>query len=123
MPYDRAAINLDQKFAKFSKVFSPHIIAQMNDLHIKAAKVRGEFVWHRHEDTDELFFIHKGTLTIKYRDRDVVLHAGEMHVVPRGVEHKPLADEECQILLIEPAGTVNTGDAGGDLTAREEPWI
>jgi mannose-6-phosphate isomerase-like protein (cupin superfamily) len=98
-------------------------VAQLNDLHIKAAKVRGAFVWHRHEDTDELFFVHKGTLTIKYRDRDVVLRAGEMHVVPRGVEHQPVADQECQILLIEPAGTLNTGNAGGDLTASEEPWI
>jgi len=94
-----------------------------NDLHVKAAKVQGAFVWHRHEDTDELFFVHKGTLTIQYRDRDVVLRAGEMHVVPKGVEHKPVADEECQILLIEPAGTPNTGDAGGDLTATDEPWI
>jgi mannose-6-phosphate isomerase-like protein (cupin superfamily) len=85
--------------------------------------VRGAFVWHRHEDTDELFFVHKGTLTIKYRDRDVVLRAGEMHVVPRGVEHQPVADQECQILLIEPAGTLNTGNAGGELTASEEPWI
>jgi len=123
MPNDPAAINLDQKFEKFSKVFSPHIIAQMNDLHVKATKIRGEFVWHRHEDTDELFFVHKGTLTIHYRDRDVVLRAGEMHVVPKGVEHKPVAEEECQLLLIEPAGTPNTGDAGGDLTATEEPWI
>jgi mannose-6-phosphate isomerase-like protein (cupin superfamily) len=123
MPYDPGAINLEQKFGKFAKVFSPHIIAQMNDLHIKATRIRGEFVWHRHEDTDELFFVHKGTLTIKYRDRDVVLRAGEMHVVPKGVEHKPVADEECQILLIEPAGTLNTGDAGGALTATQEPWI
>jgi mannose-6-phosphate isomerase-like protein (cupin superfamily) len=123
MPNDPAAINLDQKFEKFSKVFSPHIIAQMNDLHVKATKIRGEFIWHRHEDTDELFFVHKGTLTIQYRDRDVVLRAGEMHVVPKGVEHKPVADKECQLLLIEPAGTPNTGDAGGDLTAHEEPWI
>jgi mannose-6-phosphate isomerase-like protein (cupin superfamily) len=123
MPYDPGAINLDEKFGKFSKHFSPHIIAQMNDLHVKATRIRGEFVWHWHEDTDELFFVHKGTLTIRYRDRDVVLRAGEMHVVPRGAEHKPVADEECQILLIEPAGTLNTGDAGGDLTAKEEPWI
>jgi mannose-6-phosphate isomerase-like protein (cupin superfamily) len=123
MPYDPGAINLDRKFEKFSKHWSPHIIAQLNDLHIKSPKVQGEFVWHRHDGTDELFLVHKGTLTIKYRDRDVVLRAGEMHVVPRGVEHKPVAEEECQILLIEPAGTLNTGDAGGDLTASHEPWI
>ena len=123
MPNEPGAINLDQKFAKFSKIFSPQIIAQLNDLHVKAAKVRGAFVWHRHEDTDELFLVHKGTLTIQYRDRDVVLRAGEMHVVPKGIEHRPVADEECQILLIEPAGTLNTGDAGGALTATKEPWI
>ena len=117
------AINLDEKFAAFSKHWSPHIIAQLNDLHVKAAKVQGAFVWHRHADTDELFLVHKGTLTIRYRDREVTLRAGEIHVVPRGVEHQPVADEECQILLIEPAGTLNTGDAGGDLTASREPWI
>ncbi|MEM7023273.1 MAG: cupin domain-containing protein [Pseudomonadota bacterium] len=123
MRYDPGPINLDQKFRKFSKHWSPHILAQLNDFHIKAAKVRGEFVWHQHDDTDELFVVHKGTLTIRYRDRDVTLRAGEIHVVPRGVEHQPVAEEECEIVLIEPAGTLNTGDAGGDLTVREEPWI
>ncbi len=123
MPYDPGAINLDDKFSKFSKHWSPHIIAQVNDLHIKSVKVQGEFVWHRHEDTDELFLVHKGKLTIKYRDRNVTLGAGELHVIPKGVEHKPIAAEECEILLIEPAGTINTGDAGGELTAHEEPRI
>ena len=123
MPYEPGAINLDDKFAKFTKHWSPHIIAQLNDLHIKSVKVQGAFTWHKHDDTDELFFVHKGTLTIEYRDREVTLKAGELHVVPRGVEHKPVADEECEILLIEPAGTVNTGDAGGALTASDEPWI
>lgn len=123
MPYDPNAINLDDKFAKFTKHWSPHIVAQMNDLHIKAAKVRDEFVWHQHDDTDELFFVHKGVLTIKYEDRDVIVRAGEMHVVPKGTPHKPVAEEECEILLFEPAGTLNTGEAGGGLTAQEEPWI
>lgn len=123
MPYDPDTINLDDKFSKFSKHWSPHIVAQMNDFHVKAAKVQGEFVWHQHDDTDELFFVHKGMLTIKYEDRDVTVKAGEMHVVPKGVSHKPVADAECEILVIEPAGTLNTGEAGGDLTAREEPWI
>ena len=117
------AINLDAKFAKFADHWSPKIVAQLNDLHIKTVKVKGEFVWHKHADTDELFFVHKGTLTIRLRDRDVVLRAGEMFVVPKGVEHMPVADEECEMLLIEPAGTVNTGDAGGDKTALNEPWI
>ena len=117
------AIALADKFALFEEHWSPKIIAQVNDFQVKAVKLQGEFVWHAHAETDELFFVHKGTLTIKYRDRDVVLRAGEMHVVPKGVEHKPVAEEECQILLLEPAGTLNTGDAGGELTAREEPWI
>ena len=82
--------------------------AQLNDLHVKAVKLQGEFVWHSHATTDELFFVHKGTLTIRLRDRDVVLKPGEMFVVPKGVEHMPVASEECEILLIEPAGTVNT---------------
>ena len=95
----------------------PKIIAQLNDLHIKAVKLQGEFVWHSHPETDELFFVHKGALTIRLRDRDVVLQPGEMFVVPKGVEHMPVANEECEMLLIEPAGTPNTGDAGGDRTA------
>lgn len=123
MPYDPGAINLDEKFGKFSEPWSPHIIAQLNDLHIKTVKLRGEFVWHRHADTDELFLVHKGNLTILYRDRAVKLAAGDLHVVPRGVEHKPVAEADCEVLLIEPAGTVNTGDAGGALTADDEPWI
>ena len=123
MPYASEAINLDDKFGKFVKHWSPHIVAQMNDFHVKAVKVKNEFVWHQHDDTDELFFVHKGILTIKYEGRDVTVKAGEMHVVPKGVQHKPVATEECEILIIEPAGTLNTGEAGGDLTAHEEPWI
>jgi len=123
MPYDPGAIGLADKFSKFSKHWSPHIVAQLNDFHIKTVKLQGAFVWHKHDDTDELFFVHKGSLVIKYRDRDVPLEAGEIHVIPKGVEHKPVAEQECELLLIEPAGTVNTGDAGGDLTAGEEPWI
>jgi len=95
----------------------------VGDQYVKVARVQGEFVWHRHEHTDELFFVHKGDHTIKYRDREVKLGAGELHVIPKGVEHKPVAEKECEILLIEPAGTINTGDAGGELTASDEPWI
>jgi mannose-6-phosphate isomerase-like protein (cupin superfamily) len=123
MPYATGAINFDDKFAKIVKHWSPHIVAQMNDFHVKAVKVEGEFVWHQHDHTDELFFVHKGVLTIKYKDRDVILTAGEMHIVPRGVQHKPVAVGECELLLIEPAGTLNTGDTGSELTAVEEPWI
>jgi mannose-6-phosphate isomerase-like protein (cupin superfamily) len=117
------AIALDDKFALFDAHWSPHIVAALNDLHIKLVKVRGEFVWHAHADTDELFFVHKGELNIQYRNRDNIVRAGEMFVVPKGVEHRPFAAEECEILLIEPSGTVNTGDAGGDMTAHAEPWI
>lgn len=116
-------VNLDDKYAKFSDHWSPKIIARFNDLHIKAVKIKGEFVWHAHEDTDEMFLVNKGSMTICFRDRNVQLNAGDLLVVPKGTEHKPVATEECEILIIEPLGTVNTGDAGGDLTVREEPWI
>ncbi|NKB60255.1 MAG: cupin domain-containing protein [Alphaproteobacteria bacterium] len=121
--YSPSAINLDDKFGKIAKHWSPHILAQLNDFHVKAVKVQGEFVWHQHDDTDEMFIVYKGALTIKYEDRDVALKAGELHVVPKGVPHKPVADTECEVLIIEPAGTLNTGEAGGTLTAEEEPWI
>ncbi len=117
------AVNLREKFAKFSDHWSPKIIGRLNDLHLKAVKVKGEFVWHSYENTDELFLVTGGSLTIKLRDRDIAVNAGEFFVVPKGVEHKPVAAEECQVLLIEPAGTVNTGDAGGPLTATSETWI
>lgn len=118
-----AAANLDAKFAKFSKQRSPHVRADLNDYHVKCFKAFGEFLWHKHDHADELFYIHKGELVIHFRDRDVHLRAGEIHVVPRGVEHKPFAENECEVLLIEPAGTLNTGDAGGAMTAVDEPWI
>ena len=89
----------------------------------EVVKPIGEFVWHKHDDTDELFFVHKGHLVIHYRDREVHLRAGEMHVVPRSIKHKPFAESECEVLLIEPAGTLNTGDAGGALTAAQKAWI
>lgn len=115
-------VNIDSKFAQFSELWSPKIIGQFNHLHVKAVKVHGEFVWHSHAETDELFLVHKGVLYIDYRDKRHVVRAGEFLVVPRGVEHRPSADEECEVLLIEPAGTVNTGDAGGERTA-EAVWI
>jgi mannose-6-phosphate isomerase-like protein (cupin superfamily) len=117
------AIVLDDMFSAFDAHWSPHVIGQLNDLHIKAVKVKGEFVWHAHADTDELFFVHKGEVNIQYRDRDNIVCAGQMFIVPKGVEHRPVAAEECEILLVEPANTINTGDAGGALTAHTEPWI
>ena len=116
-------ISFDAKFAKFSERYQPKIIAQMNDYHFKLARVEGEFVWHAHADTDETFIVIDGELTIDFRDGSVVLHAGEMFVVPRGQEHRPRASGECKIMLIEPAGTVNTGDAGGERTAPNDVWI
>ena len=103
-------VNLVAAFAGFSERWSPQTVLKLNDYEVKLAKVRGEFVWHTHVQTDELFLVVKGELTIRLRDREVPLHAGELFVVPRGVEHQPFAAEEAEILLLEPAGTVNTGD-------------
>jgi len=118
-----SALNLEEKFARFSDHWSPKIIAQMNDYHFKLVKLQGDFVWHSHADTDEVFITLDGEMSIEFRDGKVDLQAGEMFVVPRGVEHKPLAEKECKIMLIEPAGTINTGDAGGDFTAEDDVWI
>ena len=118
-----AAINFAEKLAKFSEHWSPKIIAQMNDYHLKLVKFQGEFVWHRHADTDEVFIVLDGAMRIDFRDGGVELKAGEMFVVPKGVEHKTRAVEECKVLLVEPAGTINTGDAGGELTAADDVWV
>ena len=118
-----SGINFADKFATFSDQWSPKIVAQMNDYHFKLVKLHGDFVWHAHQETDEVFIILEGTLTIAFRDGHVELHAGEMFVVPKGVEHKPSAEDECQIMLVEPAGTRNTGDVGSELTAEDNVWI
>jgi mannose-6-phosphate isomerase-like protein (cupin superfamily) len=120
---DYRAINVQEKLKGFSELWSPKVIAGMNDYHFKLAKVHGDFVWHSHAETDEVFFVIEGKLTIEFRDGRVELKAGEMFVVPKGVEHKPLAPSECHIMLIEPAGTINTGEAGGELTAPNDVWI
>ena len=120
---DIAVINLQEKFARFSDHWSPRIIAQMNDYHFKLVKFKGEFVWHAHDDTDEVFIVISGRMSIAFRDRTVDLNAGEMIVVPRTVEHKPSAGDECRIMLVEPAGTINTGDAGGEMTAEDNRWV
>lgn len=112
-------INFEEKLGKFSEQWSPKIIAQLNDYHLKLAKVQGEFVWHNHPETDEVFIVVKGQLDIFFRDGKVSLSEGEMFVVPKGVEHKPVAENECHILLIEPAGTVNTGDILDEKTAPQ----
>lgn len=117
------AINFRDKLAKFSDHFAPKIIARMNDYDFKLVKTLGEFVWHSHAETDEVFIIIDGELTIEFRDGSVSLKAGEMFVIPRGVEHRPVAQRECQLMLVEPTGTVNTGDAGGELTASDNVWL
>ena len=116
-------INLKEKLAKFSDHRSPKIIAKMNDYHFKLVKFQGDFIWHSHDDTDEVFITIDGEMSIEFRDDRVDLKTGEMFVVPKGVEHKPFANKECKIMLVEPAGTINTGDAGGELTAEENVWI
>lgn len=117
------AVSFREKFGKFTERFQPKVIAQMNDVQFKLVRVEGDFVWHSHAETDETFIVMEGELTIDFRDGAVTLRSGEMFVVPRGVEHKPFAASECKIMLIEPAGTVNTGDAGGDRTAPNDVWI
>lgn len=121
MPY--AAISFSDKFARFTEQFQPKVIAQMNDYQFKLVRVEGDFVWHSHADTDETFIVLEGEMRIDFRDGTVHLRAGEMFVVPKGKEHKPFAASECRILLIEPAGVVNTGEAGGALTAANDVWI
>ena len=117
------AINIAEKFSKFSETYSPKVIAEMNDYQFKLVRVEGEFVWHDHPDTDEVFIVIEGSLDIEFRDGKVTLNTGEMYVIPKGVEHKPVAENECKIMLVEPEGVVNTGDAGGELTAEDNVWI
>lgn len=114
------AIDIAEKLSRFSQYWSPKVVARLNDYEIKVVKVQGEFVWHTHEDTDELFLVVHGKLTIQLRDGNVVLGPGQLFVVPRGVEHCPVADGEVHAILIEPAGVTNTGDAGGPFTASED---
>ena len=118
-----SAINFTDKLTKFSEHWSPKVITRMNDYEFKLVKIEGEFVWHSHAETDDVFVVLEGEMSIKLRDGQVDLKAGEMFVVPKGIEHKPFAKSECKLLLIEPKGTVNTGDAGGELTAENDVWI
>jgi mannose-6-phosphate isomerase-like protein (cupin superfamily) len=117
------ALNFQEKLHSFSDLWSPKIIAQMNDYHFKLVKIQGEFVWHSHADTDEVFIVLDGSMEIHLRDGVVTLTSGEMFIVSKGMQHKPYAAGECSLLLIEPVGTINTGDAGGDRTVLEPLWI
>lgn len=115
-------INLAEKFSLFTEQWHPKIAGELNDSYVKLAKVQGEFVWHHHENEDELFFVVKGTLTIKLRDKDLVMREGEFAIIPRGMEHMPLADEECWVMMLEPKTTSNTGNVTNERTVGAE-WI
>ena len=117
------AINLLEKLTKFTEHWSPRVIAEMNDYQFKLAKIQGEFVWHSHADTDEVFIVLDGEMTLEFRDKAVPLATGEMYVVPKGVEHRPVAPQECCVMLVEPRGVVNTGAAGGSYTAQNDVWV
>jgi len=111
-------INLAEKLALLDRAYEPGIVGYLNDYELQIVKVKGPFVWHKHDETDDFFLVIRGRLTIHLRDGDVELEPGEIFVVPRGVEHCPDADEEAEVLLIEPKSTINTGDAGGEMTAE-----
>ena len=116
-------INLDEKFALFNEHWTPKIISELNDYQIKIVKVEGDFVWHDHSNSDEFFLVIEGTLFIEFENETMELNAGELYVVPKGVPHRPFAQKECKVMLIEPRGVVNTGDSESDLTASNDVWI
>ncbi len=117
------SVNFAEKLNLFTDQWQPRVIAEMNDYQFKIVRIEGDFLWHQHADTDETFVVLHGQLRIDFRDGHVLVNAGEMYVVPKGVEHKPYARDEVHMLLIEPRGVVNTGDEGGDRTARNDVWI
>lgn len=116
-------INLQSKYKKFNDLWSPKVIAEMNDYQFKLAKIKDDFIWHQHSDTDEVFIVIEGTINIEFEDETVQLDAGEMIVVPKGKKHRPYAKEEAKIMLVEPKGVTNTGDIESDLTALNDQWI
>ncbi len=117
------AINLREKLAKIGEQWRPRVVAEMNDYQFKLVKLQGEFVWHEHKDTDEVFLVLAGEMQVGFRDRDVTLKAGELFVVPRGVEHITRAMDECHLMLIEPRGVKNTGDVDGPMTQPNDVWV
>lgn len=118
----QSVVNLAAGFSQFSDHWHPRIAGELNGQHVKLAKLKGEFVWHSHADEDEMFLVVRGRLVMRFRDRDEFVNAGEFIIVPRGVEHLPIAEEEVEVMLFEPASTVNTGDAGGERTVAAE-WL
>jgi mannose-6-phosphate isomerase-like protein (cupin superfamily) len=116
-------VTLPSKFASFSDHWSPKIVGELNGQHVKVVKFVGEFVWHHHDDEDEMFLVHRGRFRMQLRDREIELRAGDFLIVPRGVEHRPVADEEVEVVLFEPAGTLNTGNVQGERTVAEPARI
>ena len=112
-------VSLAEKFSRFTDRWSPKVVAELNGQQVKLAKLEGSFIWHKHDDEDELFLVHRGRLRLEFRDRVVELSAGEFLIVPRGVEHRPVADEEVEVVLFEPAGTLNTGNLRNERTVEE----
>jgi mannose-6-phosphate isomerase-like protein (cupin superfamily) len=117
------AINFSEKLTKFADHWQPRVIAEMNDYQFKIVRIAGDFIWHDHPETDEIFIVLSGQLRLDFRNGFVIVGPGEMFVVPKGVEHKPKADGEVEMLLIEPRGTLNTGHVGGERTAQNDVWI
>ena len=116
-------INLKEKFNKISDHWSPKVIAEMNDYQFKLVKIKGDFIWHNHSDTDEAFIVLEGTMFIELENEIIELDEGEMYVVPKGIDHKPYAIDECKIMLVEPKGVMNTGNKSSELTASNDVWI
>ena len=116
-------INLKEKLSLFSEHWSPKVISELNDYQIKLVKIQGDFVWHNHSETDELFLVIEGKMKIEFKNKTIELNKGELYVVPKGIDHRPYAEDECQIMLIEPRGVVNTGENKNDLTASNDVWI
>ena len=116
-------INLQSKFELFTEHWSPKVIAELNDYQFKLVKIKGQFTWHEHKDTDEVFIVIEGSMGIEFKDRIVELNDGEMIVVQKAEQHKPFASEESNVLMIQPRGVVNAGDSGGNFTAENDVWI
>jgi mannose-6-phosphate isomerase-like protein (cupin superfamily) len=116
-------INLREKLSMFSDHWAPKVITELNDYQIKLVKIQGDFIWHNHEETDELFFVIKGKMNIEFDNETIELKEGEMYVVPKGIKHKPYAENECEVMLIEPREVVNTGKVNTILTASNDVWI
>ena len=116
-------VNIHQKLSLFSDHWSPHIVGELNSQHVKLVKFKGEFVWHKHDNEDELFYVVQGSFSMEFRDKTIIVNENEFLIVPKGVEHRPVASEEVSVMLFEPATTLNTGDAISNLTKKELPVI